>query len=140
VRRDGQRLRDILESIERIERFATRGRAAFDSEELVQVWVVHYLQIIGEAARALSEPIRAKYHQVPWSVIVGMRHILVHDYSASISTRSGLSWSGICRDCAIRSRASSARKNPSASRDEFSAISGSNDNAFGYGTWRRGAW
>jgi uncharacterized protein with HEPN domain len=80
VRRDDQRLRDILESIERIERFATRGRDVFDAEELLQVWVVHHLQIIGEAARALSEPLRKKYSQVPWSVIVGMRHILVHDY------------------------------------------------------------
>ena len=80
MRRDRQRLRDILESIERIERFTSRGRAAFDSEELVQVWVVHYLQIIGEAARALSEPLRMKYDQVPWPVIIGMRHILVHDY------------------------------------------------------------
>jgi len=80
VRRDDQRLRDILESIERIERFTTGGRDAFDAEELVQIWVVHHLQIIGEAARALSEPIRSKYPQVPWAVIVGMRHILVHDY------------------------------------------------------------
>lgn len=80
MRRDDQRLRDILESIERIERFTTGGRDAFDAEELVQIWVVHHLQIIGEAARALSEPIRSKYPQVPWAVIVGMRHILVHDY------------------------------------------------------------
>jgi len=80
VRRDDQRLRDILEAIERIERVAVRGREAFDADELVQVWVVHHLQILGEAARALTGPIRAKYGQVPWSVIIGMRHILVHDY------------------------------------------------------------
>jgi len=42
------------EAIERIERYAVRGRAAFDRDELVQSWIVRHLQIIGEAARALA--------------------------------------------------------------------------------------
>ncbi len=79
-RRDGQRLRDILEAIEKILHVAGQGRAAFDADEMIQVWIVHHIQIIGEAARALSEPFRAKYSQVPWPVIVGMRNILVHNY------------------------------------------------------------
>jgi uncharacterized protein with HEPN domain len=37
VRRDEQRLRDILDAIGRIERAATRGRGAFDADE---VWSV----------------------------------------------------------------------------------------------------
>ncbi len=80
MRRDEQRLHDILEAIEKIDRYASEGRAAFDEDERTQVWIVHYIQIIGEASRALSEDLRARYPQVPWSVIVGMRHILVHDY------------------------------------------------------------
>jgi uncharacterized protein with HEPN domain len=80
VRRDDQRLRDILESIERIERFAIQGRDAFDEDELLQVWAVHHLQVIGEAARALPDSLRSENPQVPWSAIIGMRHILVHDY------------------------------------------------------------
>ncbi len=47
-----ERLRDILEAIARIERYASRGREAFEKEEMIQVWVVHHLQIIGEAAAA----------------------------------------------------------------------------------------
>jgi uncharacterized protein with HEPN domain len=80
VRRDEQRLQDILEAIEKIDRFAGEGRAAFDADERTQVWIVHHIQIVGEAARALSEDLRMKNPQVPWSLIVGMRHILVHDY------------------------------------------------------------
>ena len=80
MRRDEQRLHDILEAIERIDRFTGQGRSLFDADERTQVWVIHHIQIIGEAARALSEDLCARYPQVPWSQIVGMRHILVHDY------------------------------------------------------------
>jgi len=45
VRRGDQRLPYILESIERIERFAIQGREALETDELLQVWVGHHLQI-----------------------------------------------------------------------------------------------
>ena len=51
MRDDRERLLDILEAIERIERYAARGREAFENDELLQTWVVHHVQIIGEAAR-----------------------------------------------------------------------------------------
>jgi uncharacterized protein with HEPN domain len=75
-----ERLLDILEAIERIEKYAARGREAFERDELIQTWIVHHLQIIGEAARALPDSIREKYPEVPWSKIIGMRNILVHTY------------------------------------------------------------
>jgi len=80
VRRDEQRLRDILDAIDRIERAATRGRAAFDADELVQVWMIHHIGVIGEAARGLTAPLRERHPEIPWAAIVGMRHVLVHDY------------------------------------------------------------
>jgi uncharacterized protein with HEPN domain len=52
--------------------------SAFDRDELIQSWVVHHLQIIGEAARRLSQDWKASHPEVPWHAIVGMRHILVH--------------------------------------------------------------
>jgi uncharacterized protein with HEPN domain len=42
--------------------------------------MVRHLQIIGEAARALPQDTRERAPDVPWLEIVGMRHILVHDY------------------------------------------------------------
>lgn len=80
MRRDAQRLRDILEAIERIELVASRGRAAFDGDEMIQVWILHYIQIVGEASRALSASLRDRHPEVPWAQIIGMRHLLVHDY------------------------------------------------------------
>jgi uncharacterized protein with HEPN domain len=73
-------VRDILEAVERIERHARRGRAAFDTDELIQVWMVRHLQIIGEAASRLSQDARDQHPAVPWRKIIGMRHILVHGY------------------------------------------------------------
>jgi uncharacterized protein with HEPN domain len=38
------------------------------------------MQIIGEAARALSSEIKQNYSQVPWSKIIGLRNRVVHEY------------------------------------------------------------
>jgi uncharacterized protein with HEPN domain len=56
---------------------------------------VRHLQIIGEAARALPEEIRAKMPDIPWSKVIGMRHILVHDYFG-IDTE--VVWDAVQRD------------------------------------------
>ncbi len=45
-----ERLLDMLDAIERIEKYVSKGRAAFEQDELIQTWVVHHLQIVGEAA------------------------------------------------------------------------------------------
>ena len=54
MRDDRGRLRDILEAIGRVQHYVQKGREEFDQNELHQVWIVHHLQIIGEAARGLS--------------------------------------------------------------------------------------
>src|SRR4051812_8477815 len=77
---DRERLFDILEAIDRVQRHLPPDRQLFDSQELIQTWIVHHLQIIGEASRALSDEFRTKNPQVPWKNIIGMRHILVHNY------------------------------------------------------------
>ena len=42
--------------------------------------MVRHLQIIGEAVGHLSEDVRARYPDVPWRSIIGMRHVLVHGF------------------------------------------------------------
>lgn len=75
-----ERLHDMLRAIEAIERYLGRGRAAFEQDELLQGWFVRNLQILGEAARALPESVRALGPDVPWPKIIGMRNVLVHGY------------------------------------------------------------
>lgn len=80
MRRETERLQDILDAITAIERYASQGRQTFDEQELIQVWVVHHLQIIGEAANALSSDLMNQYSEVPWTQIVAFRNIVVHEY------------------------------------------------------------
>jgi uncharacterized protein with HEPN domain len=47
---------------------------------MMQVWVIHHLQIIGEATRGLSQPFRDRHPEVPWLQIIALRNILVHEY------------------------------------------------------------
>lgn len=80
MRDDRGRLVDILEAIEKIETRTGGGRKAFDADEMIQVWVVHHLQILGEAANMLTEKLLEDYPNASWRKMIGMRHILVHHY------------------------------------------------------------
>ena len=75
-----ERIKDILEAIEHIERYSVLGKSRFEQDELIQSWFTRHLQIIGEAARLIPEDVRKLAPDVPWSKMIGMRHILVHDY------------------------------------------------------------
>jgi len=80
VRDDRVRLGDILEAIERIEKYAGQRRDALYSDELVQTWVVHHLMIIGEACRALSAEFRDAHSEDVWALAGGLRNVIVHEY------------------------------------------------------------
>ena len=80
MRDDRERLADILEAIDRAQRYAVRGQAAFQEDELIQAWMVQQLMVIGEAASQLSATLRERAPQVPWRMIVGLRNRLVHAY------------------------------------------------------------
>ncbi len=89
---------DIQEAIERIEKHAGRDRETFEQDELIQTWVLHHLQIIGEAVRALSPELTQKHSEVAWSKIVGMRNILVHNY---FSIDAAIVWAVIENDLPV---------------------------------------
>lgn len=80
MRSDREKLLDILEAIERTERYTVQGRQAFEQNELIQTWFIQNLQVVGEAARALSSEIRAQHPEIPWTKMIGMRNILTHNY------------------------------------------------------------
>jgi uncharacterized protein with HEPN domain len=80
MRDDRERLLDLREAIERIEKYTAAGRSALERDELIQTWVIYHLQIIGEAPRSLSPELRDRYPDVPWSQIIGMHNIQAHLY------------------------------------------------------------
>jgi uncharacterized protein with HEPN domain len=71
----------ILDAIDRIEQYVQGlDRATFDENLLVQDGVIRQLMVIGEAVKLLSDDLRAKHTDVPWSRIARMRDRLVHHY------------------------------------------------------------
>lgn len=80
MRNENERLLDILEAIERIEKYAEEGKGAFEADELIQTWIVHHITIIGEACRSLPNEFQARHSSIPWADIIGMRNILIHHY------------------------------------------------------------
>lgn len=80
MRKDADRLRDVLEAIAAIERQAGPGRERFDGDELVRTWCLHHIEIIGEASARLSDDIRGKYPLARWRDIIAMHNTLVHGY------------------------------------------------------------
>jgi uncharacterized protein with HEPN domain len=49
MRRDAERLADVIEAADRISLRVGKGRQAFDADEDIQIVVVHLIQVIGEA-------------------------------------------------------------------------------------------
>ena len=80
MRSERERLLDILEAIERIEKYALQGKETFEQDELIQNWMVSHITMIGEACHSLPDEFQARYAEVPWTDIIGMRNILVHHY------------------------------------------------------------
>ena len=103
MRDDRVRLGDILEAIERIEKYAGQRRDALYSDELVQTWVVHHLMIIGEACRTLSAEFRAAHSEDVWVLAAGLRNVLVHEYFGEEFTCNRVRRAGDRRDNNARS-------------------------------------
>ena len=67
--RDRLYLQHIVEAISRIERFTADGRTAFMADEKTQSAVMRQLEIIGEAAKRISDPLKQSAPDVPWREI-----------------------------------------------------------------------
>lgn len=80
MRNDIEWLKDILDEIALIEKYSVKGEDTFQRDELIQTWMIHHLQIIGEAANKLSENLKNKYPTVQWRDIISMRNFIVHQY------------------------------------------------------------
>ena len=78
MRRDAERLADIIEAAEMISIRAGKGRQAFDADEDVQIVLVHLIQVIGEATSGLSDELTSAHPEVPWRQIVAIRNRVVH--------------------------------------------------------------
>jgi uncharacterized protein with HEPN domain len=79
----------VLERIQRIESYTTGGREAFLASSMIQDAVIRNFEIIGEAAKQVSESFRLLHPGLPWRRLAGFRDVLIHNYPGVDRTRSG---------------------------------------------------
>lgn len=74
-------LEHIVESINYVQDFL-KGveKDEFDSSIKLQDAVVRRIEIIGEAAKNLTEDFKIENPQIPWRKMAGMRDNLIHEY------------------------------------------------------------
>jgi len=59
-----------------------RTRTDLDSDRLLNLALVRLLEIVGEAAARMPKDGCARYPEIPWPEIVGLRNRLIHGYDA----------------------------------------------------------
>lgn len=67
-----------------VEYLGDRTLEEFLDDHLIQAAVIRCVEVVGEAARLVSEDTRRRAPEIPWPLIVGMRHVLAHDYGTVV--------------------------------------------------------
>ena len=76
-------LRDMLESARKITRFtADCGLENFVANDMMYDAVLYNLQVLGEAAKKIPDPVRQRYPEIDWRGVAGLRDVLSHAYFA----------------------------------------------------------
>lgn len=79
--RDAAYLWDMLEHARAVTDFVS-GKSYRDylNDRMFRGAVERYIEVIGEAARKVSQPFKSAHPQVPWKGIVAQRNVLAHEY------------------------------------------------------------
>jgi uncharacterized protein with HEPN domain len=90
------RLRHMLRYARAAQRIATgRRREELHTDEDLVFLLVHTVGMVGEAASHVPQEVRAACPTIPWPVIVGTRHRLIHGYD---QVNVDLLWSVVVDD------------------------------------------
>lgn len=81
MRRDALRLLDIVEAADVLAGYLqSLSQETFLAGGLAQDAILRQLTVVGEAAFKTTAELRERHPQVPWRMIAGFRHRVVHDY------------------------------------------------------------
>ena len=79
--RDRQSLQDMLGAARKVISYAqATTRETLPAVPMRLDAVLYEIVVMGEAARRLSQAIRAIHPEVPWRDIIGMRSVVTHGY------------------------------------------------------------
>jgi uncharacterized protein with HEPN domain len=75
------RLTDILDAIERIRaEIAGVSIEAFEADWRKRWLVERGVEIISEASRRLTDELKARHPEIPWTKVAGIGNVLRHEY------------------------------------------------------------
>ena len=81
MQRDREFLLDILDAAKlAISYVGEKSTEDFLKDTQCQDAVIRRLEIIGEASRRISEKTQADFPDLPWSEMIGMRNVMIHEY------------------------------------------------------------
>jgi uncharacterized protein with HEPN domain len=81
--RDTALVWDAVEAARAIREFTSGiDKSAYLSDRMRQLAVERAVEIIGEAARLLSQSIKDQHPAIPWRQMIAQRNVLAHDYGA----------------------------------------------------------
>ena len=90
------RIEDILDAIDNIEHYvAGLDFEAFEADRKTVDAVERNLEIIGEATANLPDEVLARWPEVPWRYMKGVRNLLAHEY---FGVDVGILWQTIQED------------------------------------------
>lgn len=106
-------LAHIRDALTRIAEYTVDGREQFFADSRTQDAVIRNLEIVGEAAKRLSERAKSSAGDVPWKAIAAMRDKLIHEY---FGTDLAIVWRVVERDVPALRKAVSTLLGESAGR------------------------
>jgi uncharacterized protein with HEPN domain len=80
VKDDRLYLEHIRDAIAKIRAYTAGGRDEFMRNSLIQDGVIRNFEIIGEASKQLSDDVKGKHPEIPWSDVARFRDFLIHHY------------------------------------------------------------
>jgi len=81
--RDDATLLDMMKAAQLVVEFRRdTNETSFLGDAKTQSAILHQLMVLGEAVKRLSSEFRARFPEVPWSLIAGMPDNLIHEYDA----------------------------------------------------------
>jgi uncharacterized protein with HEPN domain len=80
VKDDRLYLEHIRDAIAKIRAYTAGGRDEFMRNSLIQDGVIRNFEIVGEASKQLSDGVKGKHPEIPWSDVARFRDFLIHHY------------------------------------------------------------
>lgn len=79
--KDPERIRHILEAAQILyEEAPKHSLESISNNRILFFGLAKLIEIIGEASYKLTKEFRENHNELPWEVMISMRHVMVHGY------------------------------------------------------------